>query len=53
MRIGIALDRRRQLELVLDAVEAGAQRGGQRDIGVGVGGGDPVLDALRLGRSPE
>ena len=38
--------------LVLDAPQARAERRGQRDIGIDVGGGDPVLDALRLLASP-
>src|SRR3954467_4920337 len=47
-RIGIAFDGLTRIDPVLDAPEAGADRGGQRDIRVDVGGSDPVLHALRL-----
>ena len=50
-RIGIALDRVAGLDPVLDAPQARADRGGERDVGIDVGRRDPVLDALRLLRA--
>src|SRR5712671_634559 len=42
---------RRKRQLVLHAMEAGGDRSRDRDVGVHVGGGEPVLDARRGGRS--
>ena len=49
--IGIADDRRHRLDLVLDAVEAGADRDRHGEVRVHVGGGDAVFDALRFLRA--
>src|SRR5436190_13586601 len=49
LRIGISADRRIRLDSVLDTPQPRADRGGEREIWVDIGGGDPVLDPLRLG----
>src|SRR6185295_13523906 len=45
--VGVALERRRQLELVLDSVKAGSEHRGERKVGVYV----PARDS-RLGAQP-
>src|SRR5262249_530443 len=50
-RIGVAGDALGRLGLVLDPPEAAAKRGGKRDIGVRVSGGDAVFDPLRARRA--
>ena len=43
--VGIAVEKRRRLDLVGDAVEAGSQRGGETEVGVAVGSGNAALDS--------
>src|SRR6476619_4421441 len=46
--VGVALETRRRLDAVLDAVETGRDRRREREVGVAVGTGDAVLDAVAL-----
>ena len=43
--IDVADEGLRRLDLVADAVEPGGERGGEREVGVGVGAGNAALDA--------
>ena len=45
--VGVALERRRQLELLLDPVQAGRDDRREREIGIRVGAGDPRLRPQR------
>src|SRR5688572_13559055 len=44
-RVEVALEARRRLELLLDAVEARGERGGEGEVRIGVRAGDAALDA--------
>ncbi|MNT27671.1 hypothetical protein D3C72_1633100 [compost metagenome] len=46
--IGVSLHHRLGRQPLFDTVQAGGQRRGQREIGIGVGGPDAHLDALRF-----
>ena len=46
--VRVAFHHRLGLDPVLDAVQARAERGGEDHVGIRVGRGDAVLDALRL-----
>lgn len=43
--VGVALEARRELELLLDPVQAGGDHGREREVGVRVAAGDPRLGA--------
>ncbi|MNJ04274.1 hypothetical protein D3C73_1649500 [compost metagenome] len=52
----LALDRRSRLKLLLNAMQAGGKAGGDRQVGVGVGPGQTVLDPTghrRAGRNAQ
>src|SRR5687767_12613561 len=53
--VGVAVVRLGRLQLALDAVQAGGDGGRERQVGVRVGAGDPVLDTERraLAAQPE
>src|SRR5579859_6627627 len=53
--VGVADESLRRLDLVADAVEAGSERGGEGEVGVGIGTGDAALDAqaLAIAHHPE
>src|ERR1700722_19984611 len=51
--VGIALDGGVGLDAVLDAPEAGADGGGECNVGIDVGGGDAVFDALTGGAAAD
>jgi len=46
--VGVAFDLLVRLDAMLDAPKAGSDRCSERDIGIDVRCGDPILDALRL-----
>ncbi len=46
--VGVALQRRRRLQPLLDPVEAGRDHRRERQVGIDVAAGDPRLDAPRL-----
>ena len=50
--VGVAFDRLVRLDAMLDAPETRADRRGERDIRIDVGGGDSIFDALATSPSP-
>src|SRR5581483_4809745 len=46
--VDVPLEDRRRRDFVLDSIRAGSQGGGEGEIGVAVGAGDPALDPERV-----